>query len=64
MECLVTYWDGREHVSKELKLPSLEEALSFAGWHPGATVLRASDRAFYDHLSGEFILFGGRDGGR
>ncbi len=63
MECLVAYWDGREHVSKELTLPSLEEALAFAGWHPGSTVLRAEDRAYYDRLSGVFIPFRGGGNG-
>lgn len=60
MECLVAYWDNREHASKELRLPSLEEALKFAGWHPGATILRAEDRAYYDHITGKFVLFHGR----
>lgn len=55
MECLVTYWDGREHVPKELTLPTLEEALRFSSWHPGSTVLRSEDRAYYDRVSGEFV---------
>ncbi len=59
MECLVTYWDSREHILKEFNLPSLEEALRFSGWHPGSTVWRAEDRAYYDRITGFFIPWRG-----